>query len=504
MISSNSARRRARRTRPNLRVLLSHALLIGLGTFFLVRVGAADDKSVPNKFRLPSTQKRDTPPARLRLPQVRLSSQPNKHLTLTVPNRLPEVVNKPAKTVQIDEPIETPDVPTPRLINDQTQPRGLHHWTQAKGGQQSETLPPPKKAESEQATTNEPTTVQSVLSKEIRAPQFQTEQPVGNQQWWTPQVEESMRYSSEKIPAGIDQLIQLALQHSAQLQVYSEVPRIRATSIIEADAAFDWKQFIHSAWDDISDPVGNTLTVGPGQNRFNDHNRSRRCTGLRRKNRYGADIEVSHSNLGHQNNNSVVLYVPNNQATSRITLSFTQPLLRGRGRVYNNNLIVLAGIDTKVARDEYERQLEITSTGSGPRLLGALPGTRFVELRRPNCTNDTKKDRGISGTKKAYRCRSQTQLISCTGRTCRNAKSELVIRASAAVRNAETRIRGLLECAFGTGDTTDQVELLPVDLPTTDFIPFELYDNSVQTAVQYRSEVMQAIKQIKAPVLCPI
>jgi outer membrane protein TolC len=87
----------------------------------------------------------------------------------------------------------------------------------------------------------------------------------------------------------------------------------------------------------------------------------------------------------------------------------------------------------------------------------------------------------------------RTQLITAQAALAER-KSEL-IRASAAVRNAETRIRGLLNApALGT---TDQVELLPVDAPMTEFIPFQLYE-SVHTAVQHRPEILQAIKQIKA------
>ena len=39
---------------------------------------------------------------------------------------------------------------------------------------------------------------------------------------------------------------------------------------MEADAQFDWTGFMETRWDDISEPVGNTLTTG-GPTRFNDH-----------------------------------------------------------------------------------------------------------------------------------------------------------------------------------------------------------------------------------------
>ncbi len=346
---------------------------------------------------------------------------------------------------------------------------------------------PPRKPTRLPTTTKAEFSVPAVLSA-ITSAQIDPGEPVGSDQWSAPYVQKSMRYSADKVPTGVDQLIQLALLNSAQLQVYSEVPRIRETAIIEADAVFDWTRFVSGIWDDTSNPVGNTLTVGGNGTRYNDHN-LRVDAGLRRRNRYGADVEIAQE-FGFQNNNST-FFVPNNQGTSRITFNFTQPLLRGRGEVYNNSLIVLATIDTKVARDEYERQLE-------SHLLEVARAYWGLYLERGGLTQ---KVRLYEQTKqiverlerRKHIDAQRTQLISAAAALAER-KSEL-IRAAAAVRNAETRVRGLLNApALGT---TDQVELLPIDPPTTQYIPF-LLQESVQTAIQHRSEVAQAVKQIKA------
>ena len=70
-----------------------------------------------------------------------------------------------------------------------------------------------------------------------------------------------------------------------------------------------------------------------------------------------------------------------------------------------------------------------------------------------------------------------------------------MIRAKAGVENAETRLRGMIN-APELGETQN-IELLPSEWPRQSFMEFAL-QNSVETAVQYRSEVRQAIKQIKA------
>lgn len=89
--------------------------------------------------------------------------------------------------------------------------------------------------------------------------------------WWEEPLHEQMRPDSESLPTTLESLIVRALEHSAQVQVVSDLPLIRKTTIMEADAAFDWRAFMETRWDDISEPVGNVLTVGPGRNRFQDH-----------------------------------------------------------------------------------------------------------------------------------------------------------------------------------------------------------------------------------------
>ncbi len=75
-----------------------------------------------------------------------------------------------------------------------------------------------------------------------------------------------------------------------------------------------------------------------------------------------------------------------------------------------------------------------------------------------------------------------------------NRGSEL-IRARMAVKNAESRLRTLVnDPDFGQFDT---VELIPVDAPSLQ--PYDVsMQKSMQFAVQMRPEILQALKQIKA------
>ena len=53
----------------------------------------------------------------------------------------------------------------------------------------------------------------------------------------------------------------------------------------------------------------------------------------------GAEPQTS-QRLGYEDSNSIY-FLPEQQGTSRLSVSLTQPLLNGAGRAYNAHLIVL-------------------------------------------------------------------------------------------------------------------------------------------------------------------
>ena len=193
----------------------------------------------------------------------------------------------------------------------------------------------------------------SALDKSIAT--SETEFPVSDDLWWEPIVQGPLESQRQPYQAGVEQLIQLAISNSAQIRVYEITPEIRETAVTQAQSAFDWTNFLDTTWQDTSDPVGSSLTVGGAGNRYSDHNITA-IGGFRRRNEVGATTEIF-QRIGHQNTNST-FFLPNNQGTTRLVLGYNQPLLRGRGKTYNRSLIVLAGIDVGRSRDEYQRQLQ--------------------------------------------------------------------------------------------------------------------------------------------------
>lgn len=306
--------------------------------------------------------------------------------------------------------------------------------------------------------------------------------------WWDQVIADALRPNARTLPLTLEQTLLRTLQHSAQVRVFSDLPLIRETAITEADAAFDWTAFMESRWNDLSDPIGSTLTAGPGVTRYHD-NHYTFSGGARRRLVTGAQVE-GRQDFGWQDTNSQ-FFVPNPQGTSRITLSFTQPILRGSGQVYNTSLICLASIDARIAQDEFLRQLQghLLEVTRAYWALYLERGTLYQKLasfrRAEEIVTQLDKRRALDASEAQYKA----------ARAALTSRRSDLQRAEAAVKNAEARLRALVnDPEFGSFDC---VELAPIDLPSYQLVPVDV-QQSLGEAVCYRPEVAQSLKQIHA------
>jgi outer membrane protein len=262
---------------------------------------------------------------------------------------------------------------------------------------------------------------------------------------------------------------------------------ISETAIAETAAAFDWTSYIESRWDDISEPVGNVLTTG-GPPRFRDHNFTN-SFGFRRRNTLGAEFDIS-QRVGFENSNSR-FFIPNNQGTARLMLSYTQPLLRRAGYVYNTSLTVLAELDLRIAEDAFSRSLqdilyELTRAyWDLYRERAALLQERRLAQRAGEIVDELESRRDIDVRRSDF-LRAHAAV---------EARQAAIVRSEFGVRVAEARIRALVNDPL-LGDT-DNVELLPQDTLPTCRVAFNL-PQSLAIALQRRPEIDQALQRIKA------
>ena len=305
--------------------------------------------------------------------------------------------------------------------------------------------------------------------------------------WWRPGVTSPQQRALDPYQVDVERLIYWALKYSPYVRAISDTPLIHETAIEEAEADFDWVAFTESKFIDLNDPVGSDLTTG-GPDRFRDHNWTYN-TGVRRKTYSGGRFEISQQ-LGYEDSNST-FFVPTNQGTTRLSLNFTQPLLKGRGRAVNTSLIVLAEIETSTAWNDFSERLQdhllaVTQTYWELYLGRASLLQRQRHLERAEEILETLENRREIDAMQSQIMRAQAAVAT--------RQAELV-RARTHVRNAETRIRALVNAPELTNN--GQLELIPVDIPGQDLIAPNVRDSLV-TALRNRPEVDAAISNIQA------
>ncbi len=173
--------------------------------------------------------------------------------------------------------------------------------------------------------------------------------------WWEGATISNLRPAVPALAININSLIYDALQNSARVQSVSEYVAIAESEICTAQAGFDPKLFAETKYNRLSIPTGTSLDAGFNVLRLREHNWYY-STGFRQKNMRGGNWELA-QRIGTKDSNSQ-FFTPDNQGNSRLSLSYTQPLLSGAGRPYNQSLIVLATIDTRIAADRTTAELQ--------------------------------------------------------------------------------------------------------------------------------------------------
>lgn len=313
-----------------------------------------------------------------------------------------------------------------------------------------------------------------------------TEFPLDYSPWWLTQTRESMRPRHIPMQVSFEEIILSAITHSPRVKALRIEPAIRQQSVLVERAEFDWMSFAEMNWDDTNDPVGNTLTTG-GSDRFKDNKWSLE-SGVRRRTHSGGEFEVSNE-MGWQDNNSD-FFIPAPQGTSRLNVSFTQPLLRARGRFYNKSRIVLAKIDTNIADSDtlvrlQEHLVEVSAAyWELFRARATLLQRRRLLTRASTILQRLEGRRGIDVLKRQI-LRARSAVASRRSEIARNA---------AAVRNAESRLRLLVNDPALTNGAPS--ELIPADMPLNENLVYSTPE-TVSVGLMTRPDIARAIRQIR-------
>ena len=305
--------------------------------------------------------------------------------------------------------------------------------------------------------------------------------------WWKSRVNQPLVPTNQFQHVNPNALVYHALKNSPRIMGLSQDPLIRELQVVEADSEFDAVRYVRSQFEDRVDPVGNDLTTGNGDPFLKDNIWSADL-GLRKKARTGATYELN-QRLGFQNSNSN-FFSPQDQGTATLALNVTQPLMRGRGRYYNQSQILIAQSVGGVAWDTFQADLQ-------DELLAVV--SEYWKLYLERSVYLQKQENVRRGAAILDRLEGRSGLDSLPSQIARARASVMTRKTELAnsfrdVRNTETEVRRLI--ADRSWVQSQHVELLPMDLPVTE--PFDVpFEQVVYAALENRPEIKAVMKRAR-------
>ncbi|MFO0427815.1 MAG: TolC family protein [Planctomyces sp.] len=312
--------------------------------------------------------------------------------------------------------------------------------------------------------------------------------PPDYQPWWDSLVRSEVGIAPQSVAVDVNLLVQRALQFSPQVLALQAEPEVQQRVVWQEQAAFDWRAFLDTTYDDLNDPVGNTLTTGNNSRRSLDERLSS-SAGLKKRTTSGGELSLS-QRIGNQQNNSIFLQ-PNPQSTSRLELSFRQPLLGKAGTVYSQNQIVLAQIATNTAGDEVLTELQ-SHLYKVTEAYWQLYRARAEFFQRQKLLSSAK------SVLQTLEGRHQVDTIPRQTLRARAAVARAesrMQRAVTSIRNAESQIRLLVNDPDMLNN--GPIEFTPTETPVAVMSPSGLRD-ALQTALINRPDISRAIRQMRA------
>jgi outer membrane protein TolC len=327
----------------------------------------------------------------------------------------------------------------------------------------------------------------SQAEKHLPATGVAPKMPADPNMWWTGAVCAKLFENSTPVTYTLENLYVRALAHSSQIKVFSDIPLIRETGIQEARGVFDTRLFAETAYEYTNEPVSSSLKTF--DDRFKEWD-MRAEAGIRKKLVTGADVTLSEE-IRRTTSNSLG-FDPHSQAAARLALTISQPLLRGAGCEYNRAHIRIAKIDTEIARNEFIRQAE-------GHLLMINQAYWNLYFARATCLQTQKLVKDTAEV--VVKLEKRTDIDQVGNSDLMRAKAALskrkadLVRAEVAVKNAEDRIKALLDDP--TLLPSPQAELLPANEPSLRPINIDM-KQAAATALENRPEILQAFLQLKA------
>jgi outer membrane protein TolC len=172
--------------------------------------------------------------------------------------------------------------------------------------------------------------------------------------WWDPEVVKPKFDNENWVAFDLGTVLVDTLQHSPEIKIASRETQIATERVVQRKADFDAGILFDTGYKRLNDPVGNSLTTGGPPRLIEDGLTS--SGGISKRTTNGGVLDLSQS-FGLQQSNSR-FFLPADQANSRLTLGFSQPLFDRAGTAYNQRLVTQAQIEYRITWSDVRSRVE--------------------------------------------------------------------------------------------------------------------------------------------------
>ncbi|MCA8992923.1 MAG: TolC family protein [Planctomycetaceae bacterium] len=292
--------------------------------------------------------------------------------------------------------------------------------------------------------------------------------------WWESLMEKRLRRTQQPLPVNIDLLTVGTLEHAPQIESLKSPSEFRIVYFDQPGNNVDW----HSLWNACQverlSPV--EATQDTASKCLSDVIRNR-IRGIKQPNVAASDQQPTHD--ASDDNESI-----------QIALSCTQPLVDKAERAYSYDRIAYAQMQQESfaeTSNELNQQL-----GNTVEAYWNLYAARAACLQQQKVLSDAENIVAMLNRNQDIGLGNRQVLRAETAAA--NRRSEL-IRAEVALRNAESRLRTLVNdprlTQFG------ELELIPLEAPTRDQMSLSVKE-SLQSAAVHRAEIVRAAAHVRA------
>lgn len=287
-----------------------------------------------------------------------------------------------------------------------------------------------------------------------------------------------------KLRLSLAECVQRALDNSYSIRIEAHEPAISRTRIVEAEAAFDVEFFLDTSWDKRDQATAQAFNPGTSDTRSIEG-------GFRKLLPSGMRASVSLSQQRTKNNLPAEFQTLNPAYNTSFVTAFQQPLLRGFGLDVNRAEIMIRKIEHDITYETFVQKVRDTLVDVEQAYWTLVQLRRTVAILAESVAQNYVTYQNM----KERLGHDATEVEVANSQSRWESRYVELLESIKQVRDAEDRLKNLMNDP--ELKLSDRIEIIPIETPFVAPLTVDQFA-AVRTAIERRSEILQAKKQIEA------